>query len=132
MTDVVLPENVRRLVAEHVDSVIALEVLLLMYRTPDYDWTAAEVAAELRVEEPWTHARLVQLERGGLLCSDQAKRFRYYPKSLDVNAAVAALASLYQERPLAVISYIYSKPSPIAYLSDAFRLDGRGGPHDRR
>jgi hypothetical protein len=127
MNEDAIPDEVRRLIAAHIDSVIVLEVLLLLYREPEREWSQEEVAQELRIEADWTQARLKELTRARLVCETgpPPHGYRYYPQSLDQNAAVAALARSYCERPLRVISYIYSKPSMILRrLVDTFRVRG--------
>jgi hypothetical protein len=125
MNEESLPEAVRGLIAAHIDSVVVLEVLLLLYQEPQREWSEEDVSSELRIEAAWTRARLKALVRSGLVCEagPSSHSYRYYPSSLNLNAAVAALARTYSERPLAVISYIYSKPSMILRrLADAFRM----------
>jgi hypothetical protein len=120
-----IPEAVRMFIAEQIDSVVALEVLLLLYRSPQREWTEQEVASELRIDPHWTHSKLKALVRSGLACEagPRLHSYRYYPESLEVNATVAALARTYSDCPLAVISYIYSKPSILLRrLADALRI----------
>jgi hypothetical protein len=124
MNDDTIPEQVQSFIAAHIDSVIVLEVLLLLYREPEREWSQGDIAAELRIEADWTRTRLQGLTRAGLVCETGPPPhvYRYYPESLGLNAAVAALARTYCERPLRVISYIYSKPTMILRrLAHVFR-----------
>jgi hypothetical protein len=67
-----LPEGVRRLIHEHIDSVEQMEVLLLLRREPT-PWTPEAVARELRIETGSALKRLEDLERRGFLeCVDRA------------------------------------------------------------
>jgi hypothetical protein len=125
MNEDAIPEEARNLIATHIESVVVLEVLLLLYHEPQREWTQIDVARELRIEASWTGARLKALTRAGLVCEvgPTPHCYRYYPETLDLNAAVAALARTYTERPLTVISYIYSRPSLILRrLADALRM----------
>lgn len=121
-----IPADVRQLMELHIKSVIALEVLLLLYDEPHREWSDEEVAAKLRIDIRWTVAQLRKHSRAGLICEVDGppRLYRYYPTSLDLNAAVAALARLYRERPLSMISFIYAKPSVADRLANAFRLRG--------
>lgn len=116
-----IPENVRNLIIAHIESAVTLDLLLLLYRSPQREWSPSEVAAELRIDVRWAHARLKALTRAGLTCESGPLRggYRYYPSSLEVNAAVAALARTYSERPTTVISLIHSKPSVLLHRLSA-------------
>jgi hypothetical protein len=70
LEDVVLPAfmpsrrlsaHARRLLADHVHSVLQLELVLLLARDPARAWTPADAAAELRAPEPWVGTRLAEL-----------------------------------------------------------------------
>jgi len=120
-----LPEGVRRLIAERIDSVEQLEVLLLLWRNPECAWTPEAVARELRIEPGSAEKRLTDLERGDFLqCRDRARRqFQYAPISPERDALVRALADGYAERRVTVINLIFSKPvDRIRTFADAFRL----------
>lgn len=107
-----IPEPARKLIATAIGSVMALELLLLLYRRPEREWSAEEAALELQTARGWTHTRLSEFSRQGLLSeSGESHAYRYYPETMDLNAAVAALASAYEERPADVIAFIHSKPS---------------------
>jgi hypothetical protein len=113
LVDQDIPEQARTLIAAtSVDSVISLEVLLLLYRQPEREWTDAEVAAELLISTSWRHARLADLARDGLLAEmgSPPHTYRYYPSSMELNAAVATVARTYAERPRSVVTFIHSKP----------------------
>lgn len=107
-----IPEQARNLIAASIGSVMALEVLLLLYQRPEREWTEEDVARELLIAPSWTRMRLADLARGGLLAEMgfPPHTYRYYPASMDLNAAVAAVARTYAERPQAVVAYIHSKP----------------------
>lgn len=121
-----IPASVRQLVDAHIKSVIALEVLLLLYDQPQKEWSEEEVANELRIDVDWTVSQLKELHNGGFIYRTDGRPcyYRYYPATLELNAAIAALARLYRECPLTTISAIYEKPSTADQLSNAFRLRG--------
>jgi hypothetical protein len=111
-SDSELPETARSLIANSISSVIALEVLLLLYGQPEREWTHQEVAAELMIAPAWTKMRLAELAQDGLLAEMgfPPHTYRYYPATMDLNAAVAAVARTYAERPKSVVTFIHSKP----------------------
>lgn len=127
-----LPEQVRRLIAEHIDSVEQLEVLLLLWRESSRAWVPEAVARELRIEPASADKRLGDLERGGFLqCRDRACReYQYAPAPPERDALVRGLAEGYAERRVTVINLIFSKPvDRIRTFADAFRLWKDEDPH---
>lgn len=123
-----IPEEVRRFLANHVNSVEQLEVLLLLRRTADRDWTAAQVADELRIDRASARRRLYDLHRAGLVglyTSGTEGRFRYDPSDAHAEA-VDRLADIYVTHRVAVITFIISKPlDEIRSFADAFRIRGK-------
>ncbi len=127
-----LPEAVCRLIAEHIDSVEQLEVLLLLWRHPSRGWAPEAVARELRIEPASADKRLEDLERGGFLqCRDRACReYQYAPEPPERDGLVRGLAEGYAERRVTVINLIFSKPvDRIRTFADAFRLRKDDDPH---
>ncbi|MFO0579692.1 MAG: hypothetical protein U1A78_37435 [Polyangia bacterium] len=132
-----LPEidkAVRELVREHVGSVIELEVLLLVSRSPARGHTAAEVARELRVSDEWTQGYLSKLCAKGILRERPGRPpvYAFAPSSPSIHGAVSRLAQAYAQQRHTVIDLIYSEPDDeILTFADAFKLwKGRGSGID--
>ena len=121
-----IPADVRRLVLDHIGSVEQLEVLLLLYNTPERWWSAAEVQAELRTSLTSAADRLHDLaERRFLAVEPSPPRYRFEAEE-KVRRVVGLLAETYREYRVTVVAMIYSKPpDAVRELADAFRL-GRG------
>lgn len=119
-----LPEGVRRLIADSIDSVEQLEILLLLLQHPERTWTAETVARELRVSSLSAGDRLEDLARDALLARVKSgEEYRYAPGSAALDEAVRGLATAYTERRVTVINLIFSKPvDKIRTFADAFRL----------
>jgi hypothetical protein len=120
-----LPEAVRRLIADHIDSVEQLEILLLLFQHPERSWTAESVARELRVSPMSAGDRLKDMARAAIFSKVQGAEgeYRYAPESPQLAEAVAGLAAAYSERRVTVINLIFSKPvDKIRTFADAFRL----------
>ena len=112
-----IPGEVRRFIAAHLDSVSALETLLLLHGQPDRSWTADDVARAL-VSKPQAAAGFLRHLRDHGLVSEHEGRFRYAP-----HRAVDALAETYGTRRHTVIGLIFDRPDPAASaLADAFRF----------
>jgi hypothetical protein len=120
-----LPEAVRRLIADHIDSVEQLEILLLLHQHPERSWTAESVARELRVSPLSAGDRLKDMARAAILSKVKGSEgeYRYAPESPQMGEAVSGLATAYAERRVTVINLIFSKPvDKIRTFADAFRL----------
>ncbi len=120
-----LPEEVRRLIADHIDSVEQLEILLLLYQHPERTWDAESVARELRVAAISAGERLEDMAHSGLLTRKDGKpvEYRYAPANAALGDAVRGLSTAYSERRVTVINLIFSKPvDKIRTFADAFRI----------
>ena len=120
-----LPANVRALIASHINSVVQLELLLLLHAEPGRERTAADISKELRIDATWVMAQLRELSAAGLLSATEgpSPAFRYWASRPDLHDAVEGLAEAYATRRVTVISMIFSKPvDPIRSFTDAFKL----------
>ena len=72
------------------------------------------MTAELRLGAGSARARLADLAVNGLVAEGAARvpRYRYGPRTQDLEAAVAELAVAYHERRTTVIRLIYSAERP--------------------
>lgn len=122
-----LPPRVAQFIARNIDSIEKLEVLLLLRaRVPD-GFSAARVAAELRIAEGSARARLQDLAARGLARAQGPTPEYVYPQGGDPeqDADVAQLAEAYAQRRVSVISFIFSNPQDkLRGFADAFRLGG--------
>ena len=120
-----IPDNVRTLIASHINSVVQLELLLLLHAQPARARTARDISNELRVDPGWVTTQLRDLCSSGLLaCQDASSpAFQYAPASPAIADAVSGLAQTYATHRVTVIGLIFSKPvDPIRSFTDAFRL----------
>jgi len=120
-----ISDRVRILIADQIESVVQLEILLLLRDGAEREFAAREVADVLRIGPTWAEPHLVGLcARGMLVCTNEAeKRYRYQPNSAELAAAIDELAQSYAERRVSVTALIFSRPpSPLRDFSDAFRL----------
>jgi hypothetical protein len=59
----------------------------------------------------------------GFLVQEQESVYRYEPQRPELEQGLSALAKEYQERRVAVIEAIYSRPpDPVRTFADAFKL----------
>lgn len=115
-------------IAEHIDSVYRLEILLHLLARPSSARTSEEVARELCLSPAAVASELGSLAERGLLArvvEGAGESFRYAPATAALDALVRALAAAYAERRTTVISAIYSRPNDkLRSFADAFKLRG--------
>ena len=110
---------------ERIHSVAQLELLLLLKNSPAQAWTPQQASRALAVPVEMTSGLLAELHVAGLFASTAAAepQFQYRPRSVELDQLVDALAQVYDERRVSVITLIYSKPvDKVRTFADAFRL----------
>lgn len=127
MGEEAIQPHVRAFIAGHVDSVLQLELLLLL-AAPAHaarDWSAADLAHELRIDPAWVEGQLKAMSAQGLLDAGAATAaaYRYHPRSTELAQAVSDLARAYADRRVTVIGLIFAKPTEkLRTFADAFRI----------
>ncbi|MFC3079267.1 hypothetical protein ACFODL_14310 [Phenylobacterium terrae] len=109
-------------IREHIRSVWALELLLLLKRDPERRWTPDELVRELRASGPLIANNLEALQRAGLTACEEDGRCRYAPAAGVLDRLANELEANYRERPVALINVIASPPDKLQSLADAFRI----------
>ena len=122
MSPAELPEQVRRLVLEGLDTVTELEALLMLRGTPGRAWTSDAVSTRLYVRPAVAVQALGALTRRGFLL-EADDGFTYQPVSPDLADDVTALAKAYSTSLIAVTQLIHAKPSSsLQDFARAFRI----------
>ncbi|MCR5874457.1 hypothetical protein LRS10_09915 [Phenylobacterium sp. J426] len=111
-------------VREHIRSVWAVELLLLLRRDVDRRWSAAELVRELRASTPLVNDNLQRFERSGLVVRDEDDTWRYAPAIQVLHDLANQLEAAYRERPVSIINIIAAPPDPVQGLADAFKFRG--------
>jgi len=101
-----MPREACQLIADCIDSVLLLEVLLFLRAEPEKPVTAADISAALSIEARWVQQRLEYLQEKGLLTPANSNRYQYAPESPALAGAVDSLALAYRVRRVAVIRHI--------------------------
>lgn len=122
MLDQAIPEPVRRLIAERIDSVPELEAILLFRENRERAWTAEEAGKRLYVSTTVAaHVLQVLTERG--FFAEAVGAYRYGPETPELAETIDLLANAYARHLVAVTQMIHSKPSQsVRDFADAFRL----------
>lgn len=124
--DRITPE-VKRFIANTINSAEQLEVLIFMMSNADTEWSARSVSAETRLPEDSAAAKLADLCAAQLLTvhdENDETLYRYSPHSTALADEVAeSLERAYREGRDTLIQLIYSKPlQNIRIFADAFRI----------
>lgn len=125
MSDPQIPQEVQTFIADHIESVVQLEVLLLLHANTQRVFSAADIGRELRIDPAWAAEQLINLcSRGVLTCTNATDSlYRYGPRKPEMSQAVNGLARAYADRRVTIIGLIFSKPvDKIRSFADAFRL----------
>jgi hypothetical protein len=114
--------DLRRFVLDHVRSPEELDVLLLLFRTPDAWCTAADVAARLYLSTESAGRALERLSGAFLDVRIEGQvRFRFSTRNSERERMTARLADAYRENR-AWLMQIVSRPNTAQEFADAFRL----------
>jgi len=133
-----LPEDVRALLHEHIESYEQLEVLLLLRRERYEEWTVAGLATRLHIREELVGSALDGLKASGLVSTTAAApalRVAYRPASSGLDAAADRLDREYAEHPIRIIQLMSAnaidrvRTAALHTFADAFVLkkDKKGG-----
>jgi DNA-binding MarR family transcriptional regulator len=116
------PADVKEFIGKHIHSVAQLEILLMLLREPERTWTSVEITKGLYLESQMVTQLLTDIVQRGFVVRTESS-FRYQPTSDADRQLIERLAQVYQERRVAVIAEIFSKPIDfIKAFADAFRL----------
>jgi hypothetical protein len=112
-------------IAQHIESLPHLETLLLLRQEPQRRWTCAELSRQLYIPPDMCDGLVNELVQGGFVArvTDDEAAYQYRPASPDLDRLIGELAAIYQDRRVAVITQIYSRPlKKVQTFADAFRL----------
>jgi DNA-binding HxlR family transcriptional regulator len=121
--------ELKQFIAQHVESLAQLETLLLMRQDPQRHWDCAELSRLLYITPDMCGGLVKELEQRGIVVrvTESAAHYRYQPANADFDRLLGELAAIYQDRRVAVITQIYSRPQKkIQTFADAFRLRREG------
>jgi len=106
-----MPPDVRRLIADHVHSVGALDLLLLLRDDPDRWWSARDVARTIRCPVAWAERELERLSRGALVAaSGDGDSFAFRPADAALARAVETLSRFYVSHAREIVGLILAVP----------------------
>lgn len=116
-----LPEDVRRFVLEHVDSIAEMEALVMLTRERERVWTLEQVVARLYIT-PADAERTLERLRGAGLAERGPGGWRGAALAEPAAGTVARLVDLYATHLIPITNLIHGKSSRIRQFADAFQL----------
>lgn len=130
-----LPEDVRALLHEHIESYEQLEILLLLRRERYEQWTSEKLAARLRVPTDLAAIALAGLKASRLVEASGVPptQFVYRAAGSALDAAAGRLEREYAERPIAIIRLMNAnaierlRTAALHTFADAFVLKKKDG-----
>jgi hypothetical protein len=124
-----VPEEVTTFLADHIESILELELLLLLRTDPARSWTASDLAQQLKIDPAFAAAQLEKFHQRKLLARDETRTgepqyaYRYAPATPELDATVASVDAAYASHRVSIIGLIFSKPiSTLKTFADAFRI----------
>lgn len=125
MTGLDIPDDVKRFIADHIESAEQLDALVLLHTQRDRAWTA-EALSQAIYTVPQSAARtLERLAELGFAASDGAPdpAYRYAPTSAEADARVSEVARTYRTNRVEVVKLVFAaRVDPVRSFADAFRI----------
>lgn len=122
MTKQHISEGLKTFIREKIQTVLRLEVLLLLHHQQTRSFTVAEVANELNLEKDAAKDQLTALEAVGVVARSSA-RYKYHPLNASLKSMVEQLAAGYSRQPVPILSAILTKqPDRTRLFAEAFRI----------
>jgi hypothetical protein len=123
--------EVKQFIDQNIESLPQLEALLLMRQDPKRLWSAQDISKSLYIPIDSARSLLADMTRRGFAAMEPSEdaRYSYHVGSPALDELIGKMATVYQERRVAVVSWIYSKPlNKVQTFADAFRLRKESPP----
>lgn len=125
-----LDDDLQTFVRATIRTVWSLELLILVRADRSRSWTEAELVHDLRASKTSVDQALTAFETAGLIVREQGGEISYSPVTPLLDQMCERLATVYRERPMAVVDAIMAAPDErLRTFADAFRLKP---PPDRK
>lgn len=125
MDEDLIPEDVHAFLLKRIDSIAALEALLLLRAQREVAWSAATLAQRLYITPQDTAALLDALSTEGFLATTGhlPRLYRYHCSSDELAHMVDRVAECYAKYLIPVTNLIHAKSQTrVQAFADAFRL----------
>jgi predicted ArsR family transcriptional regulator len=121
----VIPQEVKRFLLAHIDSIAQLEALLLLRANPNQRCTCKTIAERLYITQEDAARFLSKLVTRGLIeaTGTQPPLFQYRPSNEDFRRIIDLLADVYAKYLIPVTNFIHGKSKRnIQDFADAFKI----------
>ena len=118
-------ESLKTFIREKIQTVLRLEVLLLLHQQQFRSFTVAEVANELNIEKETAKDQLTALEAIGVVVQSNADKpkYKYHPLNASLRSMVEQLAVGYSKQRVPILSAILTEqPDRTRLFAEAFRI----------
>jgi hypothetical protein len=108
-----LAQNLITFINSNFESAEQLEILLMLKRTPETQWTAQDVSIAVLTAVTSASRYLVDLHAKGILSMEGMSgkpAYRYNPQTADLDHTLTELEDAYRKYRVRIIGLIYSKP----------------------
>lgn len=121
-----LSDELVRFIHAHLHSVWSLELLLILTKQPEQQWTVDSLVRQMRGSTSLVAGLLDRFQREGLIASPSAGHWQWKPATPELRTLSMQIAEAYARTPFAVIQAIAEAPNPsVMDFADAFRLRDR-------
>jgi hypothetical protein len=120
-----ISEELRTFIKDKIQTVLRLEVLLLLHDHQFRSFTAGEIAKEVGFETEATQDQLTALEAIGLVAQSTTdeSQYKYQPANETLGSTVEQLAAAYSTQRVPILSVILADSSDRTRLfAEAFRI----------
>lgn len=119
----VIPDDVIELIDNHITTVWALELLLLLRQHRDRAWTIDALSKELRASADVVLRMVPLLISAGLVAEVEGRSVRYAPANDELDRTVTRLDEYYKQFPVTIVRRIALAPNrEVQGFADAFKF----------
>ena len=118
-----ISDGLRKFLKERIQTVLRLEVLLLLHEHQPTAFTVPELANRLGVENDITASELRQLEAIGVAVQSRTDKYRYQPLNETQRSLIEQLALQYPKHRISILSVMLAEhPQRPRLFAEAFRI----------
>jgi len=123
MTKQCISDDLKTFIREKIQTVLRLEVLLLLHQQQFRSFTVGEVANELHLEREAAKDQLTALETVGVVVQSDKAKYKYQPLNASLRSMVEQLAAGYSRQRVPILSAILTEqPNRPRLFAEAFRI----------
>jgi hypothetical protein len=119
-------------IAQHIDTIHQLDVLVLMRHASDRAWSIDEIAEALGKSSSTVRSSVAGLLASGIVAyspDESSGEWKYQPRSVALHAGVESVIEAYESDAVGVVKAVFNKPSrALRSFADAFVFRRRESP----